>query len=89
MITINNKENQMNQTETIQTTTTRTLDVTGLPTLAELNKQYLLMVLDSVGGKKAQAAKILGISVLTVYKKLQQYNQVTGGQTGTGVVGNS
>ncbi len=42
----------------------------GWLTLAEMERRYLLRVLESVGGKKAQAAKILGVHRATVYRLL-------------------
>jgi DNA-binding NtrC family response regulator len=49
------------------------IDVTNLPTLQELERQYLNLVLTKTSGSKAQAAKILGVSIKTVYNKLDVY----------------
>lgn len=49
------------------------LDVSQLPTMAELERQYLKMVLEKQGGNKVKAAKILGFSVKTIYNKLAEY----------------
>lgn len=49
------------------------LDVSSFPTMEELEKQYLNLVLDRNGGNKAQTAKILGFSVKTIYNKLDAY----------------
>lgn len=49
------------------------IDVTNLPTLADLERQYLNLVLSKTQGNKPQAAKILGVSVKTVYNKLDEY----------------
>lgn len=42
-------------------------------TLAEIEKQYILATLSKVDGNKAQAARILGISVRNLYRKLEEY----------------
>jgi transcriptional regulator with GAF, ATPase, and Fis domain len=47
-----------------------------LKTLGEVEKQYIVRVLDEVGGNKARAAQILGISRETLYQKLKQYQAV-------------
>lgn len=44
-----------------------------LPTLAQIEKQYINQVLAAVGGSKEKAAQVLGISVKTVYNKLNSY----------------
>jgi len=44
------------------------------PTLAELERRYLLRVLDSVGGNRTQAARVLGIDKSTLWRKIQQYS---------------
>ena len=53
--------------------TSATLDVTGFPTAEEVEKRYLNLVLEKTGGNKVQAAKILGVSVKTIYNKLDGY----------------
>lgn len=40
----------------------------GWLTLAEMERRYIMSVLDSVNGNKAQAAKILGIHRATIYR---------------------
>lgn len=45
------------------------------PTLAELERRYILKVLDKSGGNRQQAASILGIDKSTLWRRLQQYNQ--------------
>jgi DNA-binding NtrC family response regulator len=42
-------------------------------TLEELEKEYLLKVLNEVGWRKKKAAAILGINPSTLYRKLQRY----------------
>jgi DNA-binding NtrC family response regulator len=45
----------------------------GSLTLEELEKEYLLKVLDETGWHKKRAAAILGINASTLYRKLQRY----------------
>ncbi len=49
------------------------IDVTGLPTLQQLERQYLEIVMAKTAGNKTAAAKILDISVKTIYNKLGSY----------------
>ena len=49
------------------------IDVSDFPSLKSVEKEYFLHVLQSVGGSKAKAAKILGISVKSVYNKVDLY----------------
>ena len=44
------------------------------PTLSELEKRYILAVLEKVGGKKEKAADILGINRRTLYRKELEYS---------------
>ena len=60
-------ENKEENAEVIQ------LDVTGLPTLEQVEKRYLELVLQKAGGNKPLAAKMLGVSVKTIYNKLNSY----------------
>ena len=60
-------ENQDQNEEVIK------LDVTGLPTLQQVEQRYLTLVLQKTGGNKVQAAKMLGVSVKTIYNKLNSY----------------
>jgi DNA-binding NtrC family response regulator len=43
------------------------------PTLAELERDHVALVLRACGDRKAQAAEILGIDRKTLYRKLQQF----------------
>jgi len=43
-------------------------DEQGLLPLSEVERRHVLRVLQSVGGNKVQAAKILGINRATVYR---------------------
>jgi DNA-binding NtrC family response regulator len=49
------------------------IDVTGFPSLRDVERDYFLAVVESVGGSKSKAAKILGITVKSVYNKLYTY----------------
>jgi DNA-binding NtrC family response regulator len=48
----------------------------NLPSLADLERRYLQIVLDSVGGKKDKAARILGINRRTLYRKERDYGLI-------------
>ncbi len=45
-----------------------------LVTLDELEKRHIKRVLEVTGGNRPKAAKILGINVSTVYRKIEKYN---------------
>ena len=45
-----------------------------LLTLDELEKRHIKRVLEVTGGNRPKAAKILGINVSTVYRKVEKYN---------------
>jgi DNA-binding NtrC family response regulator len=53
-------------------------------TLDELEKEYLLKVLDETGWHKKKAATILGINASTLYRKLQRYGYDRGGREPVG-----
>ncbi len=46
-----------------------------MPTLAEIEREYINHVLNQVGGSKEKAATVLGVSVKTVYNKLNSYKK--------------
>lgn len=48
------------------------------PTLEELEKRYIQLILDKTGGKKEKAAQILGINRRTLYRKEKDYGFATG-----------
>ncbi|MCA1662992.1 MAG: sigma-54 dependent transcriptional regulator [Myxococcales bacterium] len=48
-------------------------DPEELPTLDEVEKRYILRVMDSVHGNKALASRILGLDRKTLYRKLERY----------------
>ncbi|MFX0117626.1 MAG: sigma-54-dependent transcriptional regulator, partial [Candidatus Hodarchaeota archaeon] len=45
-----------------------------LLTLEELEKRHIERVLEITGGNRPKAAKILGVNVSTVYRKIEKYN---------------
>ena len=47
--------------------------INGNRTIAEIEKQAILMTLESTGQNRTQAARILDISVKTLRNKLKQY----------------
>ncbi len=52
-------------------------DPEGLrPTLEEIERRYVLEVMESVSNDKAAAAGILGIDLSTLYRKLKKYNRL-------------
>jgi len=44
------------------------------PTLESIEKAYIHYVLTQAGGKKSEAAKILGIDTSTLYRKIERYD---------------
>lgn len=47
------------------------------PTLEQLEKRYIQLILDKTGGKKEKAAQVLGINRRTLYRKEKEYGFVT------------
>lgn len=47
------------------------------PTLEELEKRYIQVVLEKTGGRKERAAQILGINRRTLYRKQKEYDLPT------------
>jgi two-component system, NtrC family, response regulator AtoC len=45
----------------------------GLPTLDELERRYLLHVLDAVGGNRTRAAEALGVDRRTLYRMADRF----------------
>jgi DNA-binding NtrC family response regulator len=45
----------------------------GLPTLDELERRYLLHVLQAVGGNRSRAAEALGIDRRTLYRMAERF----------------
>ncbi len=42
-------------------------------TLAELQRQHILAVLERVGGNRSRASEVLGIPRRTLYRRLEEY----------------
>ncbi len=53
-------------------------DPSELVPLEEAERRYILRVLESVGGNKTLAARVLGIGRKTLYRKLEQYGAAGG-----------
>ena len=45
----------------------------GLPTLDELERRYLLHVLEAVGGNRTRAAEALGVDRRTLYRMAERF----------------
>ena len=50
-------------------------DPETLVPLEEVERRYVLRVLDAVGGRRGQAAKILGLDRKTLYRKLERWGR--------------
>lgn len=48
---------------------------TELVTAEEMERRYVLHVLEAVGGNKTRAAEVLGMDRRTIYRKLEAYAQ--------------
>ncbi len=48
-------------------------DPTDLTSLEDVERRYILHVLNSLGGNKTNAARVLGLDRKTLYRKLQQF----------------
>lgn len=46
------------------------------PTLVDLEKRYIRLIMEKTGGKKEKAAQILGINRRTLYRKEREYGFV-------------
>ncbi len=53
-------------------------DPNELVPLEEVERRYILRVLESVGGNKRLAARILGLDRKTLYRKLERYGVISG-----------
>jgi two-component system response regulator HydG len=54
-------------------------DPAELVPLEEVERRYILRVMEAVGGSKTQAAQVLGVGRRTLYRKLEQYGRGGGG----------
>ena len=50
-------------------------DPSELVRLEEVERRYILHVLEAVGGNKTSAARILGIERKTLYRKLEHFER--------------
>ncbi len=50
-------------------------DPTELVPLEEVERRYILRVMEAVGGNKTLAAQVLGVGRKTLYRKLEQYHR--------------
>ena len=50
-------------------------DPAELVPLEEVERRYILRVLEAVGGNKSQAAQVLGLGRKTLYRKLEEYGE--------------
>lgn len=57
----------------IQRSTATESSETSRPTLDEMERRYVMEILETVGEDKAEAAKALGIDLSTLYRKLKRY----------------
>jgi two-component system response regulator HydG len=53
-------------------------DPSELVPLADVERRYVLRVVEAAGGNKSLAAEILGITRKTLYRKLEEYGQAPG-----------
>jgi two-component system response regulator HydG len=58
-------------------------DATEFVTLEEMERRYILQILEAVGGSKSVAARTLGLDRTTLWRKLERY-QVEAGKQGKG-----
>jgi DNA-binding NtrC family response regulator len=58
----------------------------GTPTLESIEKAYIHFVMSQTDGRKAEAARILGIDTSTLYRKIERYRlkDADGKQSGSG-----
>jgi len=60
----------------VREATTAIRDLSGqTPTLEELERRYILEILNKVNDDKTKAAELLGIDLSTLYRKLKRYGQ--------------
>jgi two-component system response regulator HydG len=56
-------------------------DPSELVPLSEVERRYILRVLEAVGGNKTSAAQILGVTRKTLYRKLEEYGAGEGSKS--------
>jgi two-component system response regulator HydG len=56
-------------------------DPSELSTLEEVERRYILRVIETVGGHRTAAARILGLDRKTLYRKLERYAAERGAST--------
>lgn len=49
------------------------IDISNFPTMEELERQYFFIVMKKVDNNKSEAAKILGLTIKSIYNKLDRY----------------
>ena len=49
--------------------------------MEEVERRYILRVLEAVGGNKTLAAQVLGFDRRTLYRKLERYGSLEQGET--------
>lgn len=54
--------------------------VPQIETLAEVEKKHILHALDVMKGNKSHAAKALGVSLKTLYNKMNEYSKQSEGK---------
>lgn len=52
----------------------------GVPNLATVEREHIGRVLRATGGNKSRAAKLLGISLKTLYNRLNAYSEAAAAQ---------
>jgi DNA-binding NtrC family response regulator len=57
-------------------------DPSELVPLSEVERRYILRVLEAVGGNKTSAAQVLGVTRKTLYRKLDEYSSAGDGKSG-------
>ncbi|WP_437291483.1 helix-turn-helix domain-containing protein [Sorangium sp. So ce406] len=48
----------------------------ALRSLAEVEREHILRVLDACGGSRAEAARVLGVGRNTLWRKLREYSTI-------------
>lgn len=45
----------------------------GMPSLNEIERRYLLYVLEATGGNRSRAAEVIGVSRRTIYRMAERF----------------